>query len=59
MSFMNKKDVQLTLRQLNFKPKKHLGQNFLIDYSIIDPIISLSDLTQEDVVLEIGSGWES
>ena len=56
MSFMNKKEVQLLLRQINFKPKKHLGQNFLIDHNIVDKIISLSDLTREDVVLEIGSG---
>ena len=56
MNFMNKKEVQLLLRQINFRPKKHLGQNFLISHNTVDSIISLSDLTQKDVVLEIGSG---
>ena len=38
------------------KPKKSLGQNFLIDKNIQRKIIASCDLTKEDVVLEIGSG---
>lgn len=37
-------------------PKKHFGQNFLVDKNIIDKIIKASDLHQNDVVVEIGSG---
>ncbi len=53
---MNKKEIQLLLKKINLKPKKYLGQNFLIDQNIVNAIISLSDLTKQDVVLEIGSG---
>ena len=40
--------------QLN--PKKQLGQNFLIDPSTADMIVSRSQIDPKDVVLEIGSG---
>ncbi|MHA2035328.1 MAG: 16S rRNA (adenine(1518)-N(6)/adenine(1519)-N(6))-dimethyltransferase RsmA [Promethearchaeota archaeon] len=53
---MNYKEVQLTLNRLNLKPKKHLGQNFLIDKNIAQKIITLSEITREDVILEIGAG---
>jgi 16S rRNA (adenine1518-N6/adenine1519-N6)-dimethyltransferase len=38
------------------KPKKSLGQNFLIDKNIQQKIIRACDLTKEDIVLEIGAG---
>ncbi len=38
------------------KPKKSLGQNFLIDKNIQNKIIRACNLTCEDIVLEIGSG---
>jgi len=38
------------------KPKKSLGQNFLIDKNIQKKIICACDLTKEDIVLEIGAG---
>jgi|TARA_B110000259_G_scaffold188180_1_gene245430 16S rRNA (adenine1518-N6/adenine1519-N6)-dimethyltransferase len=38
-----------------FKPKKSLGQNFLIDNNIINKIIQLSDVSNNNVV-EIGPG---
>ena len=37
------------------KPKKSLGQNFLIDNNIIDKIISLSDIKNNNII-EIGPG---
>ncbi len=41
---------------MHIKPKKSLGQNFLIDKNIQNKIIRACDLTKEDIVLEIGSG---
>ena len=38
------------------KPKKSLGQNFLIDRNIQDKIIQSCDLDKNDTVLEIGPG---
>ena len=37
------------------KPKKSLGQNFLIDKNIIQKIINMSDIKNNNV-LEIGPG---
>ena len=39
-----------------FRPKKSLGQNFLIDKNIINLIIDQGNITSKDVVLEIGPG---
>ena len=41
---------------MHIKPKKSLGQNFLIDRNIQNKIIDSVDLSQDDTVLEIGPG---
>ena len=41
---------------MSFKPKKSLGQNFLIDKNIIDKIIKASDINSGDEILEVGPG---
>jgi len=56
MNKMNKTKIQLTLKQLNLIPKKSLGQNFLIDKNVAKKIITESELTNDDIVLEIGPG---
>ena len=43
-------------RAKQFRTKKRLGQNFLVDGSIIDFIIESANLTKEDTVVEIGPG---
>ena len=40
----------------NFKAKKRLGQNFLIDEEIIDFIVDTSEIKPEETIIEIGSG---
>lgn len=37
-------------------PKKHLGQNFLFDPSILRKIIEAANITPDDVIVEIGPG---
>jgi 16S rRNA (adenine1518-N6/adenine1519-N6)-dimethyltransferase len=44
------------LRQFGVRPKRDLGQNFLIDSNILGVIERAAELTDEDVVLEIGGG---
>jgi 16S rRNA (adenine1518-N6/adenine1519-N6)-dimethyltransferase len=44
------------LRQFGVRPKRDLGQNFLIDSNILGVIERAAELTPEDVVLEIGGG---
>lgn len=41
---------------MQIKPKKSLGQNFLTDKNMQQKIIRSCNLTQEDIVLEIGCG---
>ncbi|TFG05236.1 MAG: ribosomal RNA small subunit methyltransferase A [Promethearchaeota archaeon] len=53
---MDKKDVQLILRQLNLKPNKNLGQNFVINQNLIREILEFSNISSKDTVLEIGPG---
>lgn len=51
--------VQPTLRRVKafgVRPKRDLGQNFLIDSNILGVIERAADLRPEDVVLEIGGG---
>ena len=38
------------------RPKKSLGQNFLIDKNILNIITELGNISNKDVVLEIGPG---
>ncbi len=41
---------------MNIRPKKHLGQNFLIDPNIQRRILSYCGFQKTDIILEIGSG---
>jgi 16S rRNA (adenine1518-N6/adenine1519-N6)-dimethyltransferase len=44
------------LRQFGVRPKRDLGQNFLIDSNILGVIERAAELSDDDVVLEIGGG---
>jgi len=44
------------LRQFGFKPKKRLGQHFLIDEAVLERILSAAELSPGDIVVEIGPG---
>ncbi|MDA7823480.1 16S rRNA (adenine(1518)-N(6)/adenine(1519)-N(6))-dimethyltransferase RsmA [Opitutales bacterium] len=44
------------LRQLDHRPNKKLGQNFLIDGNLVEKSISMADLPTNMPVLEIGPG---
>ena len=39
-----------------FKPKKSLGQNFLIDDNILNLIADIGQVNSEDIILEVGPG---
>jgi 16S rRNA (adenine1518-N6/adenine1519-N6)-dimethyltransferase len=49
-------EVREALRDSNFRPRKRLGQNFLIHERVIGAILQLLDLDENDEVLEIGPG---
>ena len=44
------------LKNMEFKNKKSLGQNFLIDKNILKKIISIVEISNKDKVIEVGPG---
>ena len=44
------------LHQYGIKPNKKLGQSFLIDINVINRIVHAANISQEDIVVEIGAG---
>ncbi len=56
---MSELPVQPSLRRMKafgIRPKRDLGQNFLIDSNILDVIARAAELAPGDVVLEVGGG---
>lgn len=49
-------EVRAALRETAFRPRKSLGQNFLIHERVIESILRLLDLGSNDAVVEIGPG---
>jgi len=47
---------QQLLRQFGFKPKKRLGQHFLVDEAVLERILSAAELSPGDIVVEVGPG---
>ncbi len=45
------------LRLYGFSPKKRLGQNFTVNYDIMQSLVEHASLTKNDVVLEVGAGF--
>ncbi len=52
-------DVPRLLRQYGLHPNKTLGQNFLLDESVLRKVVEAADITPQDVVLEVGPGLGS
>ncbi|NFM80443.1 16S rRNA (adenine(1518)-N(6)/adenine(1519)-N(6))-dimethyltransferase RsmA [Clostridium botulinum] len=53
MNNMNTKEI---VNKYEFKFNKNLGQNFLIDESVLEDIIEVAEINKEDTVIEIGPG---
>lgn len=51
--------IDQILRRYGLRPKKGLGQNFLSDSRALKKIVAAGQVTQDDHVLEIGSGLGS
>ncbi len=50
------KETKELCRKYNLSPLRRRGQNFLIKEAVINKIIVASQLSKEDIVLEIGAG---
>lgn len=53
------KAIKDCLAQKSLAPRKSLGQNFLSDRNILDKIVKTAEITDKDLVLEIGPGLGS
>jgi len=53
---MRAEDVKAILQSMGKRPTKRLGQNFLLDDSVVRRSVELACLTSKDTVLEIGPG---
>ena len=51
--------LQSMLRDYGLRPKKGLGQNFLVDDTYLRRIVETAGITPADEVLEIGAGLGS
>ena len=49
-------EVRAALRDSEFRPRKRLGQNFLVHERVIEAILELLAVKPDDLVLEIGPG---
>lgn len=56
MDLTNIKTIKEIQKSFKISAKKSFGQNFLIDKSVVDDLVSTSDVSKEDTVLEIGPG---
>ena len=52
----NPQNTIAVLQKYNFNFQKKFGQNFLIDTHVLDKIIAAANITEKDLVLEIGPG---
>lgn len=54
-----REETEFILKKYGLRANKKLGQNFLINESIIYDIVKKANVTKEDVVIEIGPGLGS
>ncbi|MFH1890872.1 MAG: 16S rRNA (adenine(1518)-N(6)/adenine(1519)-N(6))-dimethyltransferase RsmA [Candidatus Kuenenbacteria bacterium] len=57
MAVLSVNHIKELCKELDIKPSRKMGQNFLIDNDVLDDIIKTADLDKKDTVLEIGSGF--
>src|SRR5262245_40489031 len=49
-------ELRQYLERIGAKPIKALSQNFLIDGNILNKIVELAEVSEDDLVVEIGPG---
>lgn len=59
LGLLNPNSVRRIAAELDLKPTKQRGQNFVVDGNTVRRIVALSGVTADDVVLEIGPGLGS
>lgn len=49
-------ETRIIMKKYNIKANKSLGQNFLISQEVVNNIIKASEISEKDLVIEIGPG---
>lgn len=49
-------ETRFIMKKYNIKANKSLGQNFLIDDNVVEGIVDAGNISNEDLVIEIGPG---
>ena len=49
-------ETRYIMKKYNIRANKSLGQNFLINNEVVEKIVNSSDISKEDMVIEIGPG---
>ncbi len=52
----SRSDLIAQISQAGIEPKKSLGQNFLVEPTVLEQIVETAELIADDIVLEIGPG---
>ncbi len=50
------RELNNLFKQYGLQPRRHLGQNFLIDANIVRKIVNAADICEGDAVIEVGPG---
>ncbi len=59
VSLLGPAEVRRLAEELGIRPTKKLGQNFVHDPNTVRKIVSSANLTEDDIVLEVGPGLGS
>jgi 16S rRNA (adenine1518-N6/adenine1519-N6)-dimethyltransferase len=59
MTLLGAAQIRELAAQLDLKPSKSLGQNFVIDSNVCTKIVRIAGVTKDDIALEIGPGLGS
>ena len=59
MTLLGAAQIRELAAQLDLKPSKSLGQNFVIDSNVCTKIVRTAGVTSDDIALEIGPGFGS
>ena len=49
-------ETKFIMKQNNIIANKSLGQNFLIDENVVESIVNSAEITNKDLIIEIGPG---
>ncbi|MFL6238668.1 MAG: 16S rRNA (adenine(1518)-N(6)/adenine(1519)-N(6))-dimethyltransferase RsmA [Actinomycetes bacterium] len=59
VAFLGPAEIRRLVREIGLRPSKSRGQNFVIDANTVRRIVRTAELTDDDVVLEVGPGLGS